>query len=120
MIIHLIKLLDKIVKDLEVLFNSRMEFVSAMRNLGFIVRNCISLTNQIAFKTFYYALVCSGLEYAAIILNQFYQKHANAIKNVQRRVSKHMYFMFDLVYPRQKIDQSGMLARLEMQPLKLQ
>ena len=75
-------------KDLGILFDSKLDFVehvnvitnSALRLLGFIIRNCKQFSNTQALKTLYFSLVRSKIEYGAIIWNPIYNVHSQSLK----------------------------------------
>lgn len=76
-------------KDLGILFDSRLDFVehintitaSALRLLGFIVRNCKQFSSVSALKTLYFSLVRSKIEYGTVIWNPIYNIHCQSSEN---------------------------------------
>lgn len=83
-------------KDLGVIFDNKLNFTehltnitsSALKNLGFIVRNTKSFTDTNSLRSLYASLVRPKLEYCSIVWSPFYQYKINSIENVQRRFLK--------------------------------
>lgn len=115
------------IKDLGVTFDVKLDFVvhicntikAASKNLGFIVRNCQTFTNETALKTLYYSLVRSKLEYAAVVWNPHYEVHIAALEKVQRKFLKFLSFKREGLYPPRGFDNLVLLQRFNMEPLRL-
>ena len=82
-------------KDLGMVFNSELSFVSHCREninraysmLGLVKRNFIHLTED-AFVTLYQSLVRCHLEYAKSVWNPYRQGLITDLENVQMRATK--------------------------------
>lgn len=79
------------VRDLGVLFDSKLTFVPhldniinrGMKNLGFLNRNCAQLSPY-CYKVLYCELVRSVLEYASVVWSPYYACHIDRIESVQK------------------------------------
>lgn len=115
------------IKDLGVMFDHKLTFSnhisqvtsSALKMLGFIIRNCTSFSNEIALKTLYYSYVRSKLEYCSLVWYPYYTYHKNVIENVQRRFLKFLSFKVDGFYPERGYQHSLLLNRFNLTSLDL-
>ena len=105
------------VKDLGVIFDASLSFSShinlvrssALRMWGFIKRICADFKNINIYKTLYYALVRSRLEYASLTWCPFYKKDITLIERVQRRYLKFVYLKINGNYPGHNLPYSVLL-----------
>lgn len=87
------------VKDLGVVFDSRMTFTSHIegtiastsRMLGFVLRSCKHFSRSSTMMRLYFAFIRSKLEYAGLIWSPIYQNHKNSLENIQRRFLKYLW-----------------------------
>lgn len=116
-----------IIRDLGVYFDQKFSFSehirvtskSAVRSLGFLLRNCNSFKNIMALKTLYVALVRSKLDYCNLIWHPCYNAHHKSLESVQRKFLKFLAFRIDGIYPPRGYDQDLLLNRFSMVSLKL-
>lgn len=107
------------VRDLGVLFDSRMTFsdhirntcLTASRSLGFVIRSCRNFTNIHAIKCLYFALVQSRLEYASLVWYPYYTYQVLAIEKVQKRFLKYLSFRVSGSYPERGTDYNALLLQ---------
>lgn len=84
------------VKDLGVIFDSKLEFKShinyitskAYAMLGFIKRNTKEFKDYVALKSLFVSFVRNNLEYCSIIWNPYYEIHSNRIERIQKLFCK--------------------------------
>lgn len=115
------------IKDLGVHFDSKFSFTdhitiickSAIRSLGFIIRNCNSFKNILALKSLYISLVRSKLDYCSLVWYPIYEIHHKALESVQRKFLKFLAFRVDGTYPMRGCDHLVLLNRFDMKSLKL-
>ena len=115
------------IKDLGVIFDQKFTFSnhvaqvtsSALKMLGFIVRNCHLFSNEFALKTLYYSYVRSKLEYCSIVWYPHYTCHKNAIENVQRRFLKFLSLKINGFYPERGYQHSLLLDEFNLTSLEL-
>ena len=113
-------------KDLGILFDSKLSFVghiqqitsSALKMLGFIIRNCGCFTNIVALKSLYFALVRSKLEYGSLIWYPYYDIYKNSLERVQRRFLKFLAFKLDGTYPERGCNHANLLSRFNLLSLE--
>lgn len=113
-------------KDLGILFDSKLDFIehinastnSALKSLGFIIRNCKKFSNVEALKTLYYSLVRSKLEYGAIIWDPIYNIHSQSLEKIQRKFLKYLVFKTDNYYPERGYPNTLLLTSLNMKSLE--
>ena len=110
------------VKDLGVIFDRCLSFkdhinftiASALKSLGFIIRNCKGIGNTYIMKLLYYSFVRSKLEYCSLIWSPAYAIHIINVENIQRRFVKYLCFIEDGIYPITGYPQNVMLQRFHM------
>ncbi|XP_063924562.1 uncharacterized protein LOC135138515 [Zophobas morio] len=107
------------VKDLGVLFDSRLSFVehisnistSASKMLGFIFRVSKTFQDPLLLKSLYFAYVVSKMEYASVVWYPYYVIHNLAVEKVQRRFLKYLSYKIDGFYPQRNIDYNYLLQK---------
>ena len=72
---------------------------SALRILGFIIRNSRDFQNLETLRLLYFSLVRLKLEYASFVWCPTYKIHSANLERVQRRFLKYMVFRQDGIYP---------------------
>lgn len=115
-----------LIKDLGILFDSKLSFgdhiqhiaSSALKMLGFIIRNCRCFSNIFALKTLYFALVRSKLEYGSLVWYPHYDIHKNTLESVQRRFLKYIAFKSDGIYPVRGYNHTVLLLRFNISSLE--
>ena len=115
------------IKDLGIVFDPKLSFTdhinqvttSALRMLGFIIRNCRNFHDPTALKVLYFAYVRSKLEYGSLIWYPFYNVHELAVENVQRKFLKFMQYKISGAYPERGFSQHLLLNLLNFQSLHL-
>ena len=108
-------------KDLGVVFDSALTFnmhineiVSASyKTLGFLFRTCKFFQHTITFKTLFYALIRSKLEYCSVVWFPFYNVNINRIESVQRLFLKYLSFMQTGVFPIRGVDYDILLSKFD-------
>lgn len=114
------------VLDLGVLYDSKLSFKqhvdnitkSALKSLGFMMRNCNSFNNQIALKQLYFTLVRSHLEYCSLIWFPIYGEYKIKIENVQRRFLKFLNLKVLGFYPQRGYNHRTLLNIFNFQSLE--
>lgn len=109
--------------DLGVLFNSDVTFsshidniiIKAFRMLGFIRRNCKYVSDTLALKVLYFALVRSILEYNSVIWSPSYNVHINRLERVQNKFARMLLWRHH--FPYENIDYSVRLLLLGIDSL---
>ncbi|RZC41200.1 hypothetical protein BDFB_012398 [Asbolus verrucosus] len=109
----------KSIKDLGVVFDSRLCFVehyndlilSAHRTLGFIIRNSRHFKQLSTLFTLFDTFVRSKLENACVIWDPHSKNHIDLLESVQRKLLKYICYIQDGVYPRQGYPQEVLLSR---------
>ena len=104
-------------KDLGVIFDKTLTFkqhidsitTSSLKLWGFIRRTCKDFRDLQCFKTLYYSLVRSRLEYASIVWNPYYKVDIISVENIQRRFVKFMYLKTHGEYPIPGLDYNLLL-----------
>lgn len=86
--------------------------------IGFIYRNCKSFDNIATLITLYCSLVRSKLEYGSLIWSPIYDKHKNALEQVQRRFPKYLVYKEDSTYPQRGINNNILLTRFYLDSLE--
>lgn len=112
-------------RDLGIYFDSKLTFnehiilttTSALKTLGFIIRNCRTFTDIKALKTLFVSLVRSKLEYGDLIWYPHYDIYINLLERVQRRFLKFLAFKVDGVYPTRGIAHGVLTSRFDIQTL---
>ena len=107
------------VKDLGIHFDNKLTFsyhinktkTSAVRALGFLIRNCKNFTNATALNTLFSALVKSKLDYGILIWYPHYSFQKSEIESIQRKYLKFLSFRLDSVYPERGCCHNGLLKR---------
>lgn len=115
------------IKDLGIVFDSKMSFnehikqstTSALKMLGFIIRNCRNFHDPTALKTLYFSYVRSKLEYGSLIWYPFYNAQEVAVENVQRKFLKFLQYKISGVYPVRGYAQHLLLNAFNIQSLHL-
>lgn len=115
----------KLVKDLGVFFDNRCSFsyhilnlsLSASRTLGFVLRSCKNFNDVRVFKSLFYGLVLSKLEYASQVWSPHYVYLQLAVEKIQRRFLKYLSFRSDGFYPLRGIDYATLLTQHDMEAL---
>lgn len=113
------------VKDLGVVFDSKLSFNehvnyvvnSALKTLGFIIRNTKQLRNITSIKCSYFSFVRTKLEFCALVWYPYYVCQIISLKKIQRRFLKFLYFLTHHVYPVRSFDQSKLLDEFEISSL---
>lgn len=107
--------------DYKLSFSDHIDTIcrSAMRMLGFIIRNCRAFSNVLALKSLFFAFVRSKLEYGALIWYPLYECHKESLELVQRRFLKFLSLKVDGHYPTPGTDQHVLLSRFGIQSLEL-
>lgn len=114
------------VRDLGVLYDSKLSFKqhvenitnSALKALGFIMRNCSTFSNELALKQLYFALVRSKLEYCSLIWFPIYDEYKLKVENIQRRFLKFLNLKIWGFYPQRGYDHSILLNNFNVQSLE--
>lgn len=83
------------------------------------MRNCKQFSNVNTLKTLYFSLIRSKIEYGATIWNPIYNVHSESIERIQRKFIKYLAFKVDRHYPEQGYPNNLLLARFNMQSLKV-
>lgn len=118
--------LDQIT-DLGITFDTEFNFIphisnivsSALKRLGFIIRNTESFTLEDTFKLLFFCFVRSKLEYGCTIWNPLYQCHIDLTESVQRRFAKYLAYRLDGTYPARGCNHRLLLDRFNLVPLQL-
>ena len=113
-------------RDLGVIMDSTLSFVphiesitnSALRTLGFIVRNTNEVFNIDCLKLLFYTLVRSKLEYCCVIWSPHHQVYVNLIENVLRKFCMFAYFKIFGIYPPRHSEQHALLTIVKECSLK--
>lgn len=103
--------------DLGVTMDSVLSFVphivkvtnSALKILGFIIRNSKDIKDVNCIKLLFYTLVRPKLEYCNVIWYPYQQVHINLIENVLRKYCKFIYYKEFGYYPARQCDQETLL-----------
>lgn len=114
------------IKDLGVTFDRNLSFnehvnltvSSALKSLGFVIRNCKGFNNVDIMKLLYFSYVRSKLEYCSLVWSPGYATYINNIESIQRRFVKYLCFIEDGNYPTIGYSQSIMLERFDMSNLE--
>ena len=109
-------------KDLGVTFDPKLSFAShisntcssAIKMLGYIMRNTSDFVNEKTLKTLYYSFVRSKLEYGSVIWNPIHNKYVTQLENVQRKFVKYLAYRVDGVYPHRGVEQNDLLNRFQI------
>ena len=100
------------IKDLGVTFDNALSFnlhidvvvTSCLKTLGFIFRTSKNFTYIRTFKTLFFSLIRSKLEYCCIVWCPYYQVTINRIESVQRIFLKYLFLLRNGHYPPQGIE----------------
>lgn len=92
------------IRDLGILLNFNLDFSihintfikKAFKMLGFINRSTINFKNSFTFKTLYFSLVRSHLEFGSIVWSPHYFSHISLIENVQYKFLKLLCFKLNI------------------------
>lgn len=114
------------VKDLGIMFDEKLSFnvhvdrtvSSALKSLGFIIRNTHNFRNIQCLKILYFSLVRSKLEYGAVIWNPFYKYEIKLCEKVQIKFLKYMYYKSQHVYPPKDVDIEILMCTFNLDSLK--
>jgi hypothetical protein len=89
-----------VVHDSKLLFDLHIDGIvgSALRALGFIMRNSAHFTQAKTLKVLYCSLVRSKIEYASQIWNPCYTTYIDRIERIQKRFLKHLCFKLKCSY----------------------
>lgn len=109
-------------RDLGIFFDQSLSFVphvdqmvaSARRTLAFVIRVAKNLRNVRVIKLLFLSLVVPKIEYASLVWSPVYQKHINAIEQLQRRFLKFLSWKVDGVYPDRGADLFEMCDRFDL------
>lgn len=112
-------------KDLGVIFDTKLSFVSHIetlvadchKTLGFIVRNSREFANLNTIKLLYLSFIRSKLEYASLIWNPHYEIHKINLEGVQRRFLKFLFLKSEGVYPNIGVPQETLLNKFGLASL---
>ena len=113
-------------RDLGVTFDSILSFhphinnlvASSLKLLGFIVRTCRCLSNPVALRTLYIALVRSKLEYCSLIWSPYYAYQKLNLENVQRKLAKHLFYLSTGTCPFRGFDHKDVLNSCSLDTLE--
>lgn len=113
-------------KDLGVVFDQRFSFdlhvseitASALRMLGFIIRNCRAFSDVCALKSLFFAHVRSILEYASFIWDPCYEVRRAMLESIQRRFLKFLHFKTNGMYPERGYDHGDLLREFDFHSLE--
>lgn len=113
-------------RDLGVLFDAELSFAphidqtcnSALRMLGFIVRNSGSVADVSCLRSLYFTFVRSKLEYASLIWGPIYKRHSLQLQRVERRFLKYLYFRQHGVFPDRGFEDRLLLDEFGMDSLE--
>lgn len=105
------------ITDLGVIVDNHLTFVphilhianSAMKILGFIIRNTRDFTRIDCVKLLFYSLVRSKLEYCSVIWKPYHQTYIDLLESVLRKFAKHVHFKMLHVYPERHCSQAALL-----------
>ena len=109
------------IKDLGVKFDSSLTFnyhvnelaSSCFKILGFIFRTCKSFKNINTFKSLFYSLIRSKLEYCCIVWSPFYQADISRIESLQRTFLKYLTFICEGSYPARGVEYRLLLNKFD-------
>ena len=90
---------------------------SALRTLGFLVRNCREFTREDALKVLFTSYVRSKLEYCCLVWQPSYAASITALEKVQRKFLKYLTYRIDGIYPAQGCDHHQLLDRFAFKSL---
>lgn len=113
------------VRDLGIIFDEKLSFVpyvqsvinSAIKSLGFVLRNGREFCDVETLKLLYITYVRSRLEYSSVVWSPTYNIHISALERVQRKFLKSAVFMLDKVYPTRGYPEELLLERFNMSSL---
>lgn len=113
------------VKDLGVIFDSKLSFdehilnlrKSASKTLGFVIRQSREFSNVEVIVTLYTTYVRSLLEYAALVWYPFYIYQNLWLEKIQKKFLKYLSFRIDKVYPARGADYESLLIRHDFKSL---
>ena len=113
------------IRDLGVIFDTKLTFhnhiyscvQTASRSLGFIIRSCFQFVDTASFKTLYFALVRSRLEYGSTVWSPHYLYVKLSLERVQRRFLKYLYKLTIGVFPARGFNQCELLVMYEIESL---
>lgn len=113
-------------RDLGILFDQKLTFSShiknitssAMKTLGFVIRNCKEFSSLKAISTIYQALVRSKLTYCSVVWNPCHKKYIDCIERVQKKFIKFLYFMKHGSYPDRNHSYESLLNEFEFASLR--
>lgn len=91
-----------LIKDLGILFNSKLLFNSqilAIKNktsaiFGLIKQNSSEFNDPHTFKYLYTSLIRSNLEYAPLIWDSNSIEHSNELENIQKKILRFIYYKY--------------------------
>ena len=115
-----------VIRDLGVTFDVKMTFIyhyeqimsSALKNLGFIIRNCRKFQDTETIKPLYFSFVRSKLEFASIIWSPGYNIHTVALEKIQRRFLKFLFFLSFGHYPNRGYPHETLLDMFNVESLE--
>lgn len=89
-----------VIHDSKLLFDKHIDSIvgSALRSLGFIMRNSSQFTQAKTLKVLYCTYVRSKLEYASQIWNPCYKVYIDRIERVQKKFVKYLCFKLKCSY----------------------
>lgn len=72
---------------------------TALKTLGFILRNTGDFVNVACIKLLFYTLVRSRIEYCCVVWTPYHQNYINMLENVLRKYAKYLHLKLFNRYP---------------------